>query len=164
MRAPGSSYCYVQNSLKLDFVKCIGDSVGYEVSKGLKHEPLTKEKKDELIRQIRDFKLPFMEDVIKAEQGSILVDWEKIAEMNRTAREGTRSETLLYGTYDHLVELGVLSVTGKGNFQVIGGGVLLNPRSHGLMPLYFTKSTDAEAYKKANCERAQYEVNISRIC
>ena len=148
----------------LDFVRCIGDSVGYTISKDLKQEPLTKEKKEELIRQIRDFKLPFREDVIKEVHGKILVDWKEILEMDRTARGGTRSETLLYGTYDHLIELGVLSLTAKGNFQIIGGGVLLNPRSHGLMPLYFTKKADVEAYKDAGFENAQYDVNISKIC
>jgi hypothetical protein len=149
---------------KLEFINRIGDSVGYQMSKDLKQEPLTKEKTEELIRQIRDFKLPFREDVIKTEHGNILVDWKKIVEMDRTAREGTQSARLLYGTYDHLVEVGVLSVTDRRNFQIIGAGVLLNPRSHGLMPLYFTKRTDAEAYKKVKYEGAQYEVNVSKIC
>jgi hypothetical protein len=125
---------------------------------------MTNEKKNELIRKIRDFKLPFREDVIKVECGSILVDWKKIVEMDRTAREGTPSVMLLHGTYDHLIELGVLSLTGKRNFQVIGGGVLMNPRSHGLNPLYFTKKADAEAYEKVISKGAQYDVNVSRIC
>lgn len=149
---------------KLDFDRCIGDFMGYRVCNDLKHEPLTKEKKEELMKQIRDFRLPFAEDVVKKGAGNILVDWKRLVEMDRTAREGTQSETILYGTYDHLLEIGVLSLKAKGNFQVTGGGVFLNPRSHGLIPLYFTKKGDAEAYVKAKCERTQYEVNISKIC
>jgi hypothetical protein len=149
---------------KLAFVRRIGYFMGYRTCDSLKTEPLSKQKKEELMKQIRDFKLPFNEDVFKKGNGNVLVDWAKLVEMDRTAREGTQSETVLYGTYDHLLELGVLSLNGKGNFQIIGGGVLLNPRSHGLMPLYFTKKEDASAYKKVKCEKAHYDVNISKIC
>jgi len=140
------------------------DFMGYQMSQTLKQEPLTKEKKEELKRQIRNSKLPFREDVIKTEGGNILVDWGKIAEMERTAKDGTQSAKILYGTYDRLVELGVLSLKAEGNFQLVGSGVLLNPRSYGLTLLYFTKMTDAEAFKKANFEKALYKVSISKIC
>ncbi len=115
----------------------------------------------ELLRR----KLPFNEDAIKETKGGkVIVDWVEIAKMHREARSGTPSDSILHGTYSHLVDLGVLSTTEKGNFQLIGSGVLLNPRSFGLTPLYFTSKADAEAYQRAEFGRALYKINISQIC
>ena len=38
-----------------------------------------------------------------------------------------------------LLEDGTLSFSSNGNYQVIGGGVCITPRSHGLIRTYFTR-------------------------
>ncbi|MFQ6056070.1 MAG: hypothetical protein ACE5J3_08835 [Methanosarcinales archaeon] len=119
--------------------------------------------KEELKRRIREVKLPYREDVIREEDGKIIVDWKKIAEMEKTVREGTYSVTLLYGTYDHLIDLGILSLKHEGNYQLNTGGIFLNPRSHGLLPVYFTRKEDAEAYKKVMFGGALYPVDIFKL-
>jgi hypothetical protein len=118
---------------------------------------------EDLKREIREFKPPFMEGVIEEQGSKITVDWKKIAEMEKTAREGTHSATLLYGTYTHLIELGILSLESKGNYQLTGSSIVLNPRSHGLIQVYFTREEDAEAYKEAMFGGVQYDVNISKL-
>ena len=83
--------------------------------------------------------------------------------MERTAREGTCSVKLLYGTYDHLIDLGILSLNPKGNYQLNTGGLILNPRSHGLLTVYFTRKEDAEAYKEAMFGGTLYPVDIFKL-
>ena len=96
-------------------------------------------KKEKMIKELRNFKLSYREDVIRQDDDKISVDWKKIAEMEENAKEGTYLTKLLYGTYDHLIDLGVLSVKPEGNYILVSGSILLNPRSHGLLPVYFTR-------------------------
>jgi hypothetical protein len=124
---------------------------------------LTEEKKKKMIKELREFKLPYMEDAIRKDDGKINVDWKKIAEMQKTAREGTHSITLLHGTYDHLIDLGILSLKPEGNYQLTGCSVTLNPRSHSLIPIYFVRKNDAEAYKKAMFGGALYPIDIFKL-
>jgi hypothetical protein len=124
---------------------------------------LSEKEKNKMIKELREFKLPYREDVIRKDDGKIIVDWEKISEMEKNAEEGTHLAELLYGTYDHLIELGILSTKPEGNYQLSDGLIFLNPYSHGLVPLYFTRREDAEAYKKANFEGAHYPVYIFKL-
>jgi hypothetical protein len=118
---------------------------------------------EKLKKEIEESKLPYIEAAVREDGGKITVDWKKIAEMEKTAREGTPSATLLYGTYDHLIELGILSLKPRGNYQLTGSSIVLNPRSHGLIQVYFTRKGDAEAWKEARFGRAQYTINISKL-
>ena len=123
----------------------------------------SEEQKEKMIKKLREFKPPYREDAIRKDDSKITVDWKKIAEMEKTAREGTYSTILLYGTYDHLIDLGILSLEPEGNYQLTGCSVLLNPRSHGLLPVYFTRKEDAESYKKAMFSGALYSVDVFKL-
>lgn len=119
--------------------------------------------REELERRAEEVKLPYREDAIREDDGRITIDWKKIAEMQKTAREGAYSATLLYGTLDHLIDLEMLSLKLEGNYQLNMGGIFLNPRSHGLLAVYFTRREDAEAYKEAMFGEALYPVDIFKL-
>jgi len=123
----------------------------------------SEEQKTKMTKERREFKSPYREDVIGKNEDKITIDWKKIAEMERTAREGTYSATLLYGTYDHLIDLGILSVDPKEGYHLVGSSVLINPRSRGLTPLYFTRKEDAEAFKGAMYGGALYRIDILEL-
>jgi hypothetical protein len=88
---------------------------------------------------------------------------KKLQEMEKNAEEGTHLAELLYGTYDYLIDLGILSTKPEGNYQLSDGFIFLNPYSHGLVPLYFTRREDAEAYRKVRFEGALYPVYIFKL-
>jgi hypothetical protein len=111
---------------------------------------------------LRNVKTPYDKTVFKEENGQVTVDWAKIVEMQRTMREGTYSAQLLHGTYDHLIDLGILSVQPEGNYQLSGEGVILNPRSH-VFPLYFVRENDAKDYKNLMFSKTQYPIHISKV-
>ncbi|MFH1229440.1 MAG: hypothetical protein V1678_03385 [Candidatus Aenigmatarchaeota archaeon] len=124
---------------------------------------LSEERKKQLIKELREFKLPYDRDAVKGEGRKASVDWKRVAEMKRTAREGTQSETIFYGTLDHLIDLKILSLMPRGNYQLSGDSIPINLRSHGLLPLYFARKRDAEAYKEAMFSRALYSVDIFKL-
>jgi len=40
-----------------------------------------------MIEKLRNFKLPYREDVIRKDDGKIIVDWEKITEMEKMQKK-----------------------------------------------------------------------------
>lgn len=124
---------------------------------------LSEEERKRMIKELREFKLPYDKKAVKEVEGEKIVDWKRITEMLCTAREGTPSATMLYGTLDHLIDLKVLSLEPEGNYQVTTSGILLNPRSHGFLETYFVRKKDAEAYKEAKFSKALYPIDIFKL-
>lgn len=95
---------------------------------------------------------------IKGEKPQI--DWKGLGELeeNDHAPDAGR---VWNDAMHYLVELGVLSFEQRGNYIVMGAGVLLNPRAWPC-ELYFTDKEYAEQYKEQCYGNAQYDVGISR--
>ena len=118
---------------------------------------------ERLKKELSEYKPPYDESVLKKTDKGTLVDWKKIADMISNAREGTNSVRILDGTLRHLVDLKILSLEPVGNYQLSGCGVFLNPRSYGMLELYFTRKKDAEEYKQAKFGGALYSVDIFKL-
>lgn len=116
-------------------------------------------KEAKLIKKLSEFKLPY----IKGEQ-KVIVDWNRVAEMENAIKAETYSAALFYGAMAHLIDLGVLSLTPEGNYQLTECSILLNPRTRSLLPLYFTRKEDAEFYSKAMYDSTTHDsIKISRL-
>jgi len=89
------------------------------------------------------------------------VDWKKFIECEDRDQQyyGEEYEKMV----DDLLNKGILSLESKGNYQLIGSGVFVSPRSHGLIRLYFTRMRDAETYAKLNFAGAMYEVTVDKV-
>ena len=82
------------------------------------------------------------EDCIKSDGESMEVDWENFRKL-----EDNGNQNLYKNVSDILVKTGVMSDHSKGNYGVIGEGILLNPKRN-IFSLYFTKKEDAIKYGK----------------
>jgi hypothetical protein len=133
---------------KLAFVRRMGRFMTYNTNNLLKTQPLSKEIKDALIKEIRDFEPPFEKSIFTLGRGYVLVDWQKFVELENTWREETPSSAIFDGTIRKLVKTRVMSDSKKGNFAVMKGMDIENPHLPG-WPLFFTKRIYAEGYAKA---------------
>jgi hypothetical protein len=64
---------------------------------------------------------------------------------------------------EDLLNKGIFSLESEGNYQLIGSGVFVSPRSHGMIRLYFTRKKDAETYARLNFDGAMYEVTVDKV-
>jgi hypothetical protein len=88
-------------------------------------------------------------DFIRAENGEIRVDWKKYVKIcNNDEEMGPRYTVVL-------VDIGILSMDQKGNWEVSTDIAGLNPRPHGCC-LFFTNEADVRAYAKERYAGTMY--------
>jgi hypothetical protein len=120
--------------------------------------------KERIWAQIKNFKIPYMEDsekdklekcleeAIKKDDGNVVVDWKKVLWLNDNTKIGDYYGPR-GGIWSRLVAENVLSRESEGNYYLLDGNLILNPvdqlPNRGSDWLYFTREEDAEAYRNA---------------
>jgi len=89
------------------------------------------------------------------------VDWKKFKKL-LDRNEAGYDISEYRKTVDKLLKAEIFSFKPDGNYQVVGGNVVLNPHSH-ILTLYFTRKTDAVKYADKNYGDASYRVMVDKI-
>ncbi|MCK6462256.1 MAG: hypothetical protein L6Q29_00280 [Candidatus Pacebacteria bacterium] len=90
--------------------------------------------------------------LIKNKKG-IIVDWSFYSGVHNDIKPQLN---------EILLALGVLEYKRKGNWEIVGSGMILNPGNLG-GALYFTRRKDVVAFAKTNYGRAHYFCEIRKI-
>jgi hypothetical protein len=100
-------------------------------------------------------------EVIKFDKGSIRIDWSLFSHYYNHVRSNTFSESRTNKITSLLIDLGIFSLTSKGNWEIMSNGPIgLNPRSHANFELYFTRQEDVVEYARINYARTLYHWEI----
>ena len=120
--------------------------------------------KERIWANIKNFKIPYMEDsekdklekclkeAIRKDDGDVAVDWKKVVWLDDKTKIGDYYGTR-GGIWSRLVDENILSRESEGNFCLLYAALILNPvdqlPNRGSDWLYFTREEDAEAYRDA---------------
>jgi len=96
----------------------------------------------------------------------VSVDWKELARLKRKTEcegQGPNVAPILDEILGILKSLGILTHSKENSFTLTGARVDLSPKkSYGQDPLYFSNRREAERYRDAFYENAQFKVDVRR--